>query len=106
MLGRQRLERQRFGPDGLEGCHGDRDPSNNHLSNLRWDTRVSNTEDAIRHGTATINERNGNAILTNEIVREIKRLLPTTGSSELGRRFGVARQTINSIRRGHSWKNI
>lgn len=34
----------------LIGCHNDGDPTNNHLSNLRWDTRRSNNLDTVRHG--------------------------------------------------------
>lgn len=37
-------------PPGTEGCHGDGDPSNNHVDNLRWGTRSSNMLDAVRHG--------------------------------------------------------
>ena len=37
-------------PEGLEGCHFDGDKTNNHLSNLRWDTRSANQEDVIRVG--------------------------------------------------------
>lgn len=36
---------------GEEGCHDpDPDPTNNHLSNLRWDTRAENNRDTVRHG--------------------------------------------------------
>ncbi len=38
-------------PTGLEACHGDGNPTNNALSNLRWDTRSSNQIDSVRHGT-------------------------------------------------------
>jgi hypothetical protein len=38
-------------PDGMEGCHNDGDNSNNHLDNLRWDTRSANRLDSVRHGT-------------------------------------------------------
>lgn len=38
-------------PPGQECCHRDGDPSNNALSNLRWDTRNENHRDAVRHGT-------------------------------------------------------
>ncbi|WHP18827.1 NUMOD4 motif-containing HNH endonuclease [Cellulomonas sp. ES6] len=38
-------------PDGMEACHGDGDPGNNRLSNLRWDTHESNMDDQRRHGT-------------------------------------------------------
>lgn len=36
-------------PPGLECCHGDGDPTNNRLGNLRWDTRPSNMADRRRH---------------------------------------------------------
>ncbi|WP_082971208.1 NUMOD4 domain-containing protein [Mycobacterium sp. 852002-51971_SCH5477799-a] len=38
-------------PAGHVGCHNDGDPSNNRLTNLRWDTQSNNLLDAIRHGT-------------------------------------------------------
>jgi hypothetical protein len=38
-------------PSGMEACHGDGNPWNNALSNLRWDTRTANVADAKRHGT-------------------------------------------------------
>ncbi|MDR7189780.1 hypothetical protein J2Y46_002606 [Microbacterium sp. BE35] len=38
-------------PEGMEGCHNDGDPTNNHLSNLRWDTHAENNRDQGRHRT-------------------------------------------------------
>lgn len=39
-------------PPGMEACHyPDRDPWNNHRSNLRWDTHSANTLDSVKHGT-------------------------------------------------------
>lgn len=38
-------------PAGHEGLHGDGDPSNNALTNLRWGTRSENLRDSVRHGT-------------------------------------------------------
>lgn len=38
-------------PAGMEACHNDGDPSNNHLTNLRWDTHSENNRDQVRHGT-------------------------------------------------------
>ena len=37
-------------PDGMECCHADDDNKNNHLSNLRWDTRSANQYDRVRNG--------------------------------------------------------
>lgn len=36
---------------GLQVCHFDGDPANNHVNNLRWDTPSANLLDAVRHGT-------------------------------------------------------
>lgn len=38
-------------PDGMETCHGDGNPANNRVENLRWDTHSENTKDRVRHGT-------------------------------------------------------
>ena len=38
-------------PEGMQGCHNDGNPSNNELSNLRWDTAKANQADRARHGT-------------------------------------------------------
>lgn len=35
---------------GQEACHGDGNPANNNLSNLRWGTRSENLLDRVRHG--------------------------------------------------------
>lgn len=49
-----RLVATAFLPDpgpNEECCHGDGDPSNNAVSNLRWDSRSENHRDCVRHGT-------------------------------------------------------
>jgi len=38
-------------PEGMECCHGDGNPGNNRLENLRWDTHTSNMLDMKAHGT-------------------------------------------------------
>lgn len=37
-------------PDGMECCHWDDVPANNHLDNLRWDTGSANQWDKVRNG--------------------------------------------------------
>lgn len=36
---------------GHEACHNDGNSRNNRLANLRWDSRLSNRQDAVIHGT-------------------------------------------------------
>ena len=38
-------------PDGVDVCHSDGDPANNHVDNLRYGTRSENMLDSVRHGT-------------------------------------------------------
>lgn len=38
-------------PEGKQVCHSDGDPSNNNLSNLRYDTPTGNSLDRVQHGT-------------------------------------------------------
>lgn len=38
-------------PAGMDVCHGNGDPADNRLENLRYDTRRANIEDAQRAGT-------------------------------------------------------
>lgn len=41
-------------PSGMEACHGNDDPSDNRIDNLRWDTRHENGLDRLRNGINTI----------------------------------------------------
>ena len=38
-------------PEGMDVCHNDGDPTNNHVENLRYGTRSDNILDKVRHGT-------------------------------------------------------
>lgn len=44
-------------PKGMEACHNDGNPANNHISNLRWDTHGNNERDKYLHGTGRWSKR-------------------------------------------------
>lgn len=92
-------------PEGKEACHGDGDPTNNALDNLRWDTRKNNCWDAEKHGTSSRGERNGNAKLTIEQVEQIKKeYVPMSrifGGPSLAKKYGVSQTTISDIIAGN-----
>lgn len=55
-------------------AHWDNNPANNNYENLRWATHIENDKDKDRHGTRPISLRNGNAKLSDDKVRKIRRL--------------------------------
>jgi hypothetical protein len=87
-------------PEGMECCHNDGNPSNNHVSNLRWDTHAANSQDAIRHGNHFAGVRNNQAKLTKHQVVEIRaRLAAGETQRSLAREYGVSQMTVSKIAR-------
>ena len=60
-------------PDDHDAAHWNGDRTDNRPENLRWATRSDNLADRGRHGTINHGERNGQAKLTAEQVRKIRR---------------------------------
>ena len=89
-------------PENYECCHNDGNPSNNHVENLRWDSKSANQLDRLKHGTACIGENHSNSYLTEDDILEIRNF---NGSvSEAIKEFGIARTTYFNIRHGRTWK--
>lgn len=85
-------------PSGMEACHGDGDPGNAALSNLRWDTPIANAADRKRHGTHKFGECHPNARLTDSQIAEIR---AASGSQKsIARLFGISQQHVSDIKRG------
>lgn len=88
-------------------AHGDGNPSNNHLINLRWATIRENCADTIAHNRTPRGRKSHNNKLSEDDVREIRRRHAAGGTTlaALGRRFGVSTQTVHGIvhRRVWSW---
>jgi hypothetical protein len=98
-------------PHGMEGCHNDGDPKNNHLSNLRWDTHISNVQDCIQHQRKKnpplhYGEAHPRAKLTEAAVKEIRTTPYRHGLNRvLGQKFGVTGTTIGRVRKGE-WRHM
>lgn len=94
-------------PDGAEACHNDGDPTNNALTNLRWDTRKSNMADKRLHGTDQRGEQIPSAKLTEARVREL-RSAQTSGVSysKLCEQFGISLGAVHKIVRRITWAHV
>lgn len=98
-------------PDDLpEVNHKHGDKSDNRASELEWVTSLDNSRHAYSTGLADNNgERNGNAKLTREQIREIRDSYKPwdreCGGRALARKYGVNDSTIDEIIRGRRWKD-
>jgi hypothetical protein len=91
-------------PEGKETCHNNGDPSDNRLTNLRYDTPAANSADRIQHGTANRGERHGSARLTEDDVHRIRaQFAQGMTDTEIASPLGVSRRTIGDIRSGATW---
>lgn len=94
-------------PAGLVVRHLDGNKANNRLSNLAYGTYQENSHDAIRHGTWNHGTKVPCAKLTDDDVREIRRLHKQGMTQrELAARFGVNPATIHPIVHGTAWKHV
>lgn len=101
-------------PPGMEACHfPNRNPADNRLCNLRWDTPQANTGDAMQHGTHRIwlpGVDHHHAKLDDEKVRAI-RTIPQSSRrkgwiTETAKLYGVTRKVIKLVVDGVTWKHV
>lgn len=93
--------------DGMEACHGDGNPENNNLKNLRWDSRKMNQLDRVSHGTANRGERNGRAKISEIIVKAIKtKLASGLKQTQIAKEFCISRSAVSGIATGRLWRNV
>lgn len=94
-------------PAGMEGCHGDGDPTNNRITNLRWDTPENNWADRKRHGRGCEGTKSSQAKLDDEAVQVIRderaRGVPL---KNLAARFGVSMAKISQVALGQNWRHV
>jgi hypothetical protein len=94
-------------PEDAVACHNDGDRANNHLLNLRWDTRCANEADKAAHGTKLVGESTPWAKLTAEAVTAARaRYAGGETSTALAREYGVAQVTIMRAIKGRTWAHV
>lgn len=86
-------------PEGAQVCHFDGDKTNNHVTNLRYDSPAANAADRYRQGTMT-------GKLSVELAASVRELYAAGGVTQpaLAERFGVSLVTINRTIRGAAWR--
>ncbi|MCF7545605.1 HNH endonuclease [Pseudomonas petrae] len=90
-----------------EVAHLDGDPKNNYYKNLAWKTHRENEQDKKLHGTSSLGERNGAAVLTEDSIRAIRERRKSGASlTAIASEFGVVFQTISKIVNGHRWGHV
>lgn len=96
-------------PEGMECCHYDGDPTNNHIDNLRWDTHSNNALDSVKHEVFSDyrGERHPQARLTELDVLWI-RILSKCGvrQVDLARLHEVTPQHIANIVDRKTWRHV
>lgn len=94
-------------PDGLEACHADDVKTNDRADNLRWGTHSSNVLDSVRNGTHARlgGEKNGQAILNSEVVKQIRKDYATGFYSWQGiaDKYGISKRQAGRIINNESW---
>jgi hypothetical protein len=91
-------------PAGHECAHGNGDPSDNRLENLRWATSAQNHQDRRRHGRVPAGEDNAAAKLDHSAVATIRKLRGLASAYELAHLACVHPSTIDSIWKGETWR--
>lgn len=94
-------------PEGMVACHNDGHRANNDLSNLRWGSYQSNSDDTLLHGTRAMGAKCGATKLTEDEVVQIRRLRAEGEAiGDLAVRFGVTSYNVKAIVYRRSWRHL
>ena len=95
------------GYKNMDVAHNDGDRSNNHISNLRWATRLENSHDRYAHGTARgakPAEQHHNAKLNISIVSTLRRrVLSGERFVDVYQDMGIKKLTAYDALTGKTW---
>lgn len=92
--------------DGAEAAHSCGKSECVNPRHLYWATPRENASDRERHGTHPHGADSPNAKLTEDQVREIRRLRGSKSQSEVAKRFGVSKTGVWNIWARKSWSHV
>lgn len=97
-------------PEGHDCCHRDGNPLNNNLDNLYWGSRKENMRDRALHGKTARGEKTGNSVLTEEMVKEIRKIykfgVRGSGAQSVAKFFGISKSAVQRVVSGETWKHV
>lgn len=94
-------------PYGLECCHLNGNPEDNRASNLNWVTTRENHLQKKQHGTFQEGSKIGTAKLSENQVKEIKKMIGLGVSNvKIASIYGVEDGAISDIKVGRRWKHV
>jgi hypothetical protein len=93
-------------PEGMEIDHRNTRRADNRVANLQAVTAAQNRALTRARGRVACGERIPNAKLTEELVRQIRATSGLITGVEWAHRLGVDRTSINSARRGQTWRHV
>lgn len=92
-------------PPGMQGCHKDDNPGNNHFNNLKWDTPLSNTRQREERDRGCRGSRHWKAKLNPELIaRILHRRREGATSRQIAEEFRISPTQAKRIIRGESWR--
>lgn len=87
-------------PIRYDVCHNDGNPLNNNVENLRADTRSGNLKDKEKHGTSQHGERNSQATISDEQVKQIREMRNAGEKLKvIAAKFNTTEGTVSEIAR-------
>jgi len=94
-------------PDGMQGSHKDGNPSNNHITNLKWETPTENAQRKNDHGTMLRGEKCYLSKLNESDIPKIRSMVNSGEmQKDVAKRFGIKPSGVSLIMNGKIWKHV